>query len=576
MKKLSCLLIALIAMSGHAQKTLSKEYSYSISEPYRVFDAKKKLYFSKGNETMAVKLDGEDIMIQKFNNDKPAFISESKSEKALPKNYGFEDIIELNDKFYLFFTSWDGDNDKEQMFYQEIDFAKGEFTGKPVLMFQVSGHIAKKQPKEPVVLSGFGGMGGAFGAGDKFDIFCSQDKKSMLMQYRMKPEVKNDKKSFDIIGLVVFDANLKKLSQKEITMPYTERRMNNLDYKLDNKGNLYMLNKIFHDDSGDEKKKKKDTLANYHMELFRIKSGTDKIEISQFENNSKFITGLWMFETGKDYLVCGGYYSNGKGKFDSTVWSFGNGARMWHATGESDGIVVFKIRPDGTMYDQQYHEIPVEMLNAFEKKKTIRKNEKKEAKGISAKMPYLVLNDIQVLDDGGMMLVGEQYHMESHNSGGAGMGMGPGMGSSRNYYTYHYEDILVAKIAPDGSLSFMRKIPKNQIGSKGKGGMSYKYYFANQTHYLVFLDNVKNIDLAIDKAPAKHSDGQGGYLTAVKIDDATGDTTKGSVLNAREVDDYKIHQFSTNRIVKTGDNSFMVEAYKKGKEDIMIKVTLNK
>lgn len=566
MKKLCCIIIVLVAISGYAQKTLSKDYSYNVSAPYKVVDAKKKYYFSKGNESLAIKFDGADIMIQKFDNTKPGFVKEQKYEKQFPKNYGVEEVFEVNEKYYVFFSSWDGDNDKEQMFSQEIDFAKGEFAGTPVLMFQVSGKVAKKEPKEPVVASGFGGFGAmaeAFGAGDKFDVFRSYDKKNILIQYRRKPDVKNDKKSYDIIGLGAFDANLKKLSLKEVTMPYTERRMNNLDYKLDNRGNLYLLTKVFHDDSNDDKKKNKDSVANYHIELFRIKAGSDKIDISHFDNKDKFINGLWMFDTAQDYLVCGGFYSNGKGKLSKE-----SGWNNWASTGESDGVVVFKIKPDGTMYNQYFHEIPVETLNAFESKKTARKNERKEAKGISAKIPYLVLKNIEVLGDGSMMLVGEQYHMEQHNSGG--------MGSGRVYYSYHYEDILATKIAADGSLSFMKKIPKKQTGTKGKSGMSYKYFFANNNHYFVYLDNVKNIELPEGKTPAPHSDGQGGYLTSVKIDDASGNLKKGSILNAREVDDFKIHQFSTDRIVKTSENTFMVEAYKKSKEDIMIKVSLNK
>ena len=91
---------------------------------------------------------------------------------------------------------------------------------------------------------------------------------------------------------------------------------------------------------------------------------------------------------------------------------------------------------------------------------------------------------------------------------------------------------------------------------------------------MVFLDNVKNIDLPIDKTPALHSDGQGGYLTAVKIADSDGSLTKSSILNGRDIEDFQMHQFSVNRVFKTSENSFMLEVYKKKKEDIMIKVVL--
>lgn len=579
MKILSCVLAVFLAFSGYAQKALSKDYSYSVSEPYKVFDAKHKFYFAEENEAMSVKFDGPDIMIQKFDSQKPAFKKDKLYEKFFPKNYEIEDLLKVGGSYYVFFSSWDGDKEKEQLFTQQIDFASGEFLGTPMLLFDVNGKVTRHKNEDP------GKRNWQFGfalGGCKFEIVTSQNRNKVLIQYRKKPEVKSDVKSFDIIGLCALDGNMQKQSVQEVTMPYTERRMNNLDYKLDNKGDLYLLTKVFHDDSNKEKKRK-DTVANYHIELFRIKSGGDKIDITKFDNRDKFMNGLWIFDTNKDYLVCGGYYSNGKGDLKGRTGSEWFGGGKISPTGESDGVVAFKIRNDGTIYDEYFHEIPLDILNAFEGKRTARRNARKEENGISAKIPYLMLKNIQVLDDGSMMLVGEQFYMEQQNNAAGinGSGFGPGPMRTTNFgfrnvqYDYHYGDILATKIAADGSLSFMNKIPKEQVGTKGLGGMSYKYFFANNTHYFVYLDNVKNIDLPEGKKPARHSDGQGGYLTCVKMSNPDGDLKKGSILNAREVEDFKIYQFATNRIVQTSENSFMVEAYKKQKEDIMIKVTLN-
>lgn len=573
MKKFLYILAICLSFQAYAQRTLSKDYNFTVSAPYRVFDAAHKYYFSKGGQTMALKVGGKEIMIQKFDNNKPGFLKEQSYENIFPKNYGVEDALEVNGKYYLFFSSWDGDNDKEQLFSQEINFDSGEFAGKPKLMFQVNGKVTRNANNDPGKRTNWSlGIIGA--GGNKFTVYASQDKKKILVEYRRKPEVKNDKKSYDIIGLGAFDENVQKVSLKEVVMPYTERRMDNLDYKLNNKGDLFLLTKVYHDDSNDDKKKKKDTIANYHIELFTIKAGTDKIDISQFDNGDKFINGIWFFDTDKDYLLVGGFYSNGMGKTRGGTRG-GWGANKISPTGESDGIMVFKFKSDGVMYDKNFHDIPVDLINAFASNSAKKKNAKKEEKGISAKIPDLVLKNIEILSDGSMMLIGEQYYMQEHtrNSGG-GMGMG-GFGGNV-YYTYHYGDILATKIASDGTLSFMKKIPKRQSGAAGLGGMSFKYFFANSSHYFVFLDNVKNIDLPEEKIPAIHSDGKGGYLTSVKIADADGALTKGSILNAKEVDDFKIYQFSTSRIVKTSENTFMFEAYKKSKEDIMIKVDLLK
>jgi len=59
MKKLFCILMLFVLSfnNGYSQKALSSDYSFKVSEPYKVFDAKDKLYFSKGNEVMSLKFD---------------------------------------------------------------------------------------------------------------------------------------------------------------------------------------------------------------------------------------------------------------------------------------------------------------------------------------------------------------------------------------------------------------------------------------------------------------------------------------------------------------------------------------
>lgn len=546
MKKTLLLLSFLFCNILFSQKELSKDYSYTISSPYKVFDAKQKVYFSQNNQSIAIKFDGKEVLIQKFDSQKPSFIKEKLYEKFFPKNYRVENVLEFDSKFYVFYSSWDGDNDKEQLFSVEIDFNKGEFMS-PKLIIEINGKLSGKK--------NFSFFGGGFydmidGTQDKFDFLVSHDGKKMLVQYRKKPEVRNDKKSYDVVGLVAFGENLTQISEREIKMPYTERRMDNLDYQLDNEGNLYLLAKVYHDDSNDDKKRSKDELANYHLELFFIKNGTNELKISKFENKDKFITKLWLFDSPQNFLVCGGFFSNGKGDLD-----------------DSDGVLAFKIDKQGNIYDSVSHDIPAEIINQYESAKTKKKNDKKEKKGDVAKISNLLLNDIIVNNDGSLILIGEQYFEVTVTS------MGPnGSMSSRTYY--NYLDILATKIGVSGELSWMKKIPKSQRGGRGQGGMSYKYFSANNHHYLIFLDNVKNIDLPIDKTPALHSDGKGGYLTAVKIADSDGSLTKSSILNGRDIEDFQMHQFSVNRVFKTSEDSFMLEVYKKKKEDIMIKVVL--
>jgi hypothetical protein len=549
MKK-TLLLLAILVNSGfiYAQKELSKDYSYTVSAPYKVFDADNKLYFYRDGEIMTVKIDKKEILIQKMSSAgaKPSFISEKlyESKTLFPKHYQLEEVTEFGDKYYFFYSSWDGDNDKEQLFYREIDFKTGEFVGENKLMFQVDGKIAGSP--SALMFIGFA-PGISLGVQDKFDFLISADKQKMLIDYRKKPLVKSDKKSYDIIGVNAFDSNLNLVWNNELTMPYTERRMDLLDYSIDKESNAYILAKVYHDDSNDDKKRRKDTQANYHVELFRIKAGSNKIEIAKVELKDKFINRLWLYENPvKDYMVCAGFYN--KGKDSDNV----------------DGIMVFKVKKDGSIYDTTSIPIPLEILNEHVKNRTKKKNAKAEEEDGGAEFQNLVLDKLQINEDGSLILLGEQYFSQIHYT------------QKSSYVSYHYYDILVTKIDASGQLAWMKKLPKRQIGMRGQGGMSYKHFFANNNHYVVYLDNVKNFNLPVDETPAQHSDGQGGYFTSYKINDATGEAVSSSIFNVRDMEDMTIYQFSVNRILKTGEDEFALEVYKKKKEDVLIKIKMLK
>ncbi len=542
MRKILFFTLLLISHNITSQSKLSTNYSYTVSEPYKEFDADFKIYFSLGNESMAVKIDKNEILIQKFNNNEPNFISEKLYKKYLPKNYFFEEIIKLKERYYFFYTVWDSDNKKEQLFYNEIDFAKGEFIGSQKLLLGVDGKIAVNYYLGPYK----GGISIPNTYEDKFDFLQCNDKSNILIQYRRKPEIKRDTKSYDIIGLNIFDDNLNLISTKEVKMPYTERKMDILDYHVDKNSNLYILSKVFHDDSNNDRSKENQNIANYHIELFIIKSGEDKMLIKKIETNDKFINKLWLYDSNKDFVICGGYYNKGNGGLNNI-----------------DGLISFKVKLDGSIYEEHFNEIPLEIINQYVSEKTKKKNDEK---GENAQLNNVDLTKLVVDNDGNMIFIGEEYYTNTNYSS---------FGNSNRSTTYFiYGDILITKLSPEGNLLWMKKIPKNQVGLYGKGGLSFQYFYTNKNHYLVYLDNIKNIDLTENQIPKQHTDKQGGYLVAVKINDISGNLSKDAILDTRRVEEINLKQFETDRVFKTSEGTFMFESYKKKNEDVMIKVIL--
>ncbi|WP_338732075.1 hypothetical protein [Mangrovimonas cancribranchiae] len=529
----------------------SSEYSYEVGKPYEVIDGKRK-FFVHNDKMVAIKMRRSSVYVQQFNTNslEETIRKEYKEDYFLPKNYHPERMLQFNDKIYFFYSSWSDETQHDRLFYNTIDINTCEIDKNSVKVLDIEGELGGSFFTTMHI------MGLQISKGMKFDFLTSQDNGKLLIQYRKKPEVKRDVKSYDIIGVNVFNTNDMSLDwSKEYKMPYTERRMDLLDFAVDNEGKGYILTKVFDDDSNDDKKKKRDENANYHIELFRLLKGETNIAKTKIELDKIFINGISLFETSNNQIYCAGYYNKGllKGSFISKK----------HNKDSADGVVIFKLSKDGEILKSVTHEIPLDVINLYISKRAKKRNSKKE-NDEGAELQNMVLRDFVIHNNGSVTLIGEQFYVVRHRSQYTG-----------TYYSYHYENILATKVNADGSLAWFKKIPKKQQGDYSQGGMSYTYLTTPNDLFVLFLDNVKNMDLPEDKYPYKHTDGKGGYLTSYKINFDSGNMSKSSVFDTRNLtDEFVAEKFNTDRVIKTSDTSFIVEFYKKRKEDVLVKIGL--
>lgn len=527
---LSFLIVSSSLVYGQTYKT-SKEFKVTKGTPYPVVDAYRKIYLSKGNQVLSVKIFGKSVIMQKFDADQTKEISKTVFDK-LPKNYVYEGLFELQNKYYFFYSLWDGDNKKEQLFAKEIDFDLGSFVGEDKLLISVNEKI-----------TGSVGMGAGlynFMIVDKFTFNTSFDDSKILIKYRIKPQERDDSKNFDKIGLYVFDNNLATVWGKQVEMPYTEKKMDNIDYSLDKEGNVYVLSRVYNDNS--TKLTKKGEEVNYHFELFKYADKGSTFTKASMTIKDKHISDIWMFENPNNYIICGGYYSSTK------------------YMDLADGLFTFKVNNKGEILDTKMYEIPLDIINQFKTEREVEKNKKADEKGKELGIMYLKLKDLLVQSDGSIILIGEQDFEVTYTDS---------KGNTRT--VQHNHDIIATKIDPKGNLSWMRKLPKRQTGMYND---SYSYIQVNGQHYILYLDNIKNINLPINKVPVFHSGGMGGFLTAYKIDDNLGEVSKLSLFDLRNVQGTEVFQFSTNRIVETSPKQFVAEVYIKKKQDMLIKVDI--
>ncbi len=499
------------------------ESSYDISKPYKVYDAFNKHYFYNDGEVMAVKVTRKLTTIQKFNSENMNLLSVNEYKDALGGR-SYEGILEVGENYYLMLSSYDKKAKRRSLYYKIIDFGTGTIAS-----------------QEYELVKSVNSMHG-------FSFLRSSDESRVMVLYNTPPLVRNDAKNNAIHGMYVFDSGLERISGQEIKMPYTEKQQINKDYIVDNKGNIYILAKVFKDVSRDNEKRGEDN-PNYRMEVLKLGVDQEDFDIIPIDLEDKFITSIWLYESNKGYLFCTGYYSDNRDRYDA------------------NGVFLFKISNDGEVMDKAHYEIPMEIINQNASGRTLKKNKKDEKKD-KADLEDLEMRNLRVQKDGSIVLVGEQHYVRVYTTTDS-------KGNTRTRYVYYYNDILVTKISPAGELEWMKKLPKRQKGGNGIGGMSFKYFNSGEKHYFVFMDHEENKNIIDKGVPVYHTSGAGGFLTSYVINDSDGSVSKNSIFDSRNANGIKLYQFNIGRILPVAANQFVIEFYKKKKEDVMVKVTLD-
>jgi hypothetical protein len=534
MKHLSLIFLLVLPSIFFAQTiTTSKDFAVETGKPYPVVDAKIKEYFYHNDQILGIKVGGE-ITLQIF--DANGLTEKSKKQipikKNLPRGFVHEEFVQQGGKVYQFYNVWDKPNKTEQIFVHEINFSNPELE-KSRNLKRIKGKVIHQ------------------GGSNKIDIAKSFDDSKFLLTYRRYPKSKSDKVNKDRIGMIVFDENMKMVWEKEITMPYTEAKMDNLGYTVDSQGNAYLLARV-------------KTGTKPFLELLKY-NNSDTPERTKIEADGKnFPHGITLKEGKNGIIYCAGFYGEGR---------------------SANGVYVSVINKSGAIENEQFHDIPLDIINQNKSDRAQKKNKKKEGKGKEIGIYELGLDDIIVNADGSFILLGEVYYMTRTTTRSSN-------GSTRTTYHYHFNEMFMTKLTAEGEISWMKKMVKNQEYSTSGGGgfgfgggftsfgfgakigpdLGYKHMTTGTDHYLLYLDNVKNLNLPLNKYPARHSSGKGGFLTAYKINDASGDVSKLSLFDLRDVKGIPVFQFNTSRIVQSSEKELIVELYKKKKQDILIRI----
>jgi hypothetical protein len=415
----------------------------------------------------------------------------------LTENFNSETVVDFGSGYYWVHSDWNKKEEKEYLYYDKVDVVSGKIIVSNKKMIE-----ATKMGGNPVATGFY-----QYKLADKYQFNYSADEKKLLVSYRLAPEERNDKRNYDKIGLHVFDENMNKLWGTEFTMPYTEAIMDNSDFSVDAQGNAYMLAKVY--DSEKRKERDKETgKAGYHYEVLKFTKGNKKIINTAISIDDYFIREASLIENSLNEMVISCTYSK-KSKGSGT-----------------DGIFLAIMDQSGKIikYKKGYYEFPLAELEKFESARKKRKMEKKD----DYEAPNLKVRNLIVESDGSVFIACEEYYVVQSSYTDS-------RGHTTIRYTYYYEDILGAKINADGNFEWMKKIPKKQKGTRGRGTMGFKLVSDAGGYYFLYLDNIKNLDIKEDEVPSYHVDGWGGQVVVSKIDNS-GATTKEIVFDTRDED----------------------------------------
>lgn len=269
-----------------------------------------------------------------------------------------------------------------------------------------------------------------------------------------------DKYANETFALQLLDKNLVTKWKKEIIPPYKDEFFSLDNFIVTGNGDVYMIATVSKDKSVMSRQERRSEPTYYHTVLL-YEHATNDLKEYKVTLDPKFISDVKMTVNDKGDIICAGFYSN---KSSNSII----------------GAFYLKIdKQSKAITNQGTKDFPMDFLAQF-------MSAKKAMKG--KELYDYILRHLVLRDDGGAILVAEQYYeiLEQNYD--------PTTHMTTYTYYFYYNDIIVISINPSGEIAWAQKIPKYQI-SRNDGGFYSSFAFAvsGDKMYFMFNDNSKNL-----------------------------------------------------------------------------------
>ena len=416
----------------------------------------------------------KEVFLQKMNSSHKSIYKKLIPFKIGKEEHSSEGVVVLTDRI-LVFSSFMDKKTKTNTLYMRV-FNESNMAPMGKMQKMASFDVEKKRNT------------------GSFSVTISPNEKVVLV-YLNLPFEKDDNERF---SLKVYDMEMSPMWDREVSLPYLDSEFGVQSLRVTDDGSVVMVGTKYAE-KREAKELKKDGKSSYVYHLLVYKSSGDEPGDYPINVEDKFLQDLTLNIGSEGDILCGGLYGK-KGTFTTAGTFFLNIDRETKQLKHSS-----------------FKEFDRDFITAYMTEKEEAKATKKAArKGEDLEMYNFELRDIIRREDGGAVMIAEQYYMyavttcTTNSNGGQ---------TCRTTYHYIYNDIIVVNVDPEGNIEWASKIPKRQH-SVNDGGYysSYAVSVKGDNIYLLFNDNGKNLFLTQGAKVEPFKYGKDMLITLATID----------------------------------------------------------
>lgn len=393
-------------------------------------------------------------------------------EFKLDKGHFLVEVLFLNDEFKILSSKIDKDEKVNVLYVQTLD--KKSF-GTKGSMKQIAS----------IDYSDFNKRNSG-----SFSYIISRNKSKILIYYALPYE----KKTSDNVGMAVFDTDFNMLWEKIADLPYEEELFDVTDFDITDKGEVYMLSKLYKDKAKNTRKGK----PNYDFLVLNYTRSSTKAREFNVQIEGKYLTDMSITVNENNDIICAGFYSE-------------------NGTYSVEGSYFLKINgKTKSIETRNFEKFGIDFITQNLTEKQEKKAKKRESKGKSNELYRYDLDKIILKEDGGAILVGEQYFVREHTTT---VSNGNGGVSTRTTYHYYYNDIIVINFDAKGEMIWTEKIAKRQHTVNDNGYYSsYVLSVVDDRLFFIFNDHPKNLLELKGNKLSNFRGGKNSMVVLVEVD----------------------------------------------------------